>query len=982
MNAIDLEGYLLSKGLRVKRTGTQLYTTCVFCNEAPEKRGRLYLDDSSDESRGLYYCHLCNEKGNIHTLRKHFGDPPLDDEGSIRGDRSRRIFNEANDFYRASLTDDIRSYLRTVRGLTDETIQKFSFGWAPRGSSLAAHLKSLGFEWDEMLATGLVRTVEDNKVTDFFQDAITFPYLVAGSAVQIRGRKLMGDNKYLTPAGQPARLFNTDAVWGAKEVVVCEGEIDAMALTQVGYNAVAVPGAANWSDAWNGYFEDAQRVFVMYDPDEVGQKNTLKVLDALGAKAKNVVLPVPDGKSSKEVDPNWLIANEHWGYGEFRNVLDDSIWANSLLVSPRDAHKEWEDVQGVDGFKLGLEVFDDLIRPGLLPGQVMVPLAKAEPLTNEIPTPSGFRQMGDLNVGDAVFGSDGRRTTVTGVFPQGKKACFEVTFSDRSAVTVSGDHLWQVTDWGVPHQPATRVASVKEILKDGLRAKGRWRFQIPTTAPVRYRHKSLPVEPYTLGSIIANGSTLRRSVILSTPDHHVVDRISEHYECSTHHVNPGECGRYGIKGVIAKIRDLGLVMPSGKKFIPDIYLTASVDQRIALLQGLMDGDGSAERSKPHTVSYSTISPRLAQDVATLVTSLGGTAAINRADRSHEGKSIEFRVSIMLPSEVQPFHTPRKRGVKPEPRVHRRPRRSIISITPVGYRECQCIAVAASDSLYLTSRSHIVTHNTNSGKTMTLLNIFQRAAMVPTQQDAKMLFISLEQTRGDWFERARRIWNFYNLDCDPQDVNKKAIEFWEPRLRLVDKNRISPDEFCTILSEYEEQMGKKPDLVAVDYLGYWARAFPGRDRYTQVGDAVMELKAIAKEFRIPIIAPHQVNRSAEFGEEFSIDQARDSGAIEETADFVMSLWNPDSLKGKDEDNRTGTLNLMIGKSRHGGKGQKIKLQFGYMTLVVVPQEDEPFARRARNEISWSLDSRLNWTDAIRAHATGTTPKVVANLPGRK
>lgn len=981
MNAIDLEGYLLSKGLRVKRSGTQLYTTCVFCQEAPEKRGRLYLDDSSDETRGLYFCHLCTEKGNIHTLRKHFGDPPLDDERSVQGDRSRRIFNEANYFYKANLTDQVRSYLKTSRGLTDETIDTFGFGWANRGSELASHLKSLGFDWDEIIATGLAKVVDGNKVVDFFNDAITFPYMVAGSVVQIRGRRLAGDTKYLTPPGQPARLFNTDAVWGAQEVVICEGEFDAMALTQVGYHAVAVPGAANWSDSWNGYFEGANRVFVMYDPDDVGQKNCLKVLEALGPKTKNVVLPVPADRAPSEVDPNWLVANELWGYGEFRNVLDDAIWANSLLVSPRDAHKEWEEVQGVEGFKLGFEYFDNLIRPGLLPGQVMVPLAKAEPVTNEIPTPKGFRKMGDLQVGDNVFGSDGRPTKITGVFPQGRKQCYEITFSDRSTVTVSGDHLWQVTDWDVHHRPVERVVTTKDMLDEGLRATGRWRFQVPMTTPVQYRRKSLPVEPYTLGSIIANGSTLRRAVVLTTPDSHVLDRISEHYECSTHSVNPGECGRYGIKGVIAKIRSLGLEVPSRQKFIPDIYLTASVDQRVALLQGLMDGDGSAERTKPHSVSYSTTSEQLAQDVAALVTSLGGTAAVNRADRSREGKSVEYRVSIMLPADISPFHTPRKRDVKPVARVPRRPRRSIIAIERAGRVECQCIRVAAENSLYLTSRSHIVTHNTNSGKTMTLLNIFQRSTMVQNQQNAKILFVSLEQTRGDWFERARRIWNFYNLDCDPQDVNKAAIDYWEPRLRLVDKNRITPDEFCTLLGEYQEQMGSRPDLVAVDYLGYWARAFPGRDRYTQVGDAIMELKAIAKEFRIPIIAPHQVNRSAEFGEEFSIDQARDSGAIEETADFVASLWNPDSLKGTNEDNRTGTLNMMIGKSRHGGKGQKVKLQFGYMTLVVLPADD-PDARKARNEIGWSLDSRLNWTDAIRAHATGTSPKVVANLPGRR
>lgn len=633
MSTIDLEAYLTEKGAQVKRSGSQIHTHCMFCHEDSSGRGRLYFDDSSDETRGLYHCKLCDERGNIHTLRKHFGDPPLDDGRSQRVDVSRKILNAANQFYHQQLMPEHRSWLKTNRGLTDEIIDRFKFGSA-KADGLGAHLHALGYSLEDMTATGLVRA--DKK--DFLTNCVTIPYMVAGSTVQIRGKQVGA--KYLTPPGQPARMFNTDAVWGAAEVVITEGEFDAITLTQLGFNAVAVPGASSWQDAWTAYFEDATRVFIMYDPDEHGQKGRLKVEEALGGRAKNVVLPVPDGEAAKNVDANWLVAALHWGTQDFKNILEDSIWANSLLLSPRDAFAEWESVQGQDGFKLGFEILDNLLKPGLMPGQVMVPLAK----------------------------------------------------------------------------------------------------------------------------------------------------------------------------------------------------------------------------------------------------------------------------------------------------------------------------------------------TNSGKSIILLNFAQRATMI--QPDAKILLISLEQTRGDWFERVRRIWNFYNLECDPADVNRKSLEYWDDRIRLVDKNRVTPEEMATILVEYEEQMGQKPDLVMVDYLGYWARSFKARDRYEQVADAIMELKAIAKDFRIPIIAPHQVNRSAEFGEEFSIDQARDSGVIEETADFALSLWNADSLKGREDENRTGTLNLGIGKSRHGGKGQKVKLQFGYMTLTIMEHQDK-LAQMARREVDWVLDSRLDWRDAIAAHRTGSTPKVVTS-----
>lgn len=626
----DIESYLMSKGLRVRQAGpNNVNVPCFFHGEEVGKRGRLYISTGpSEDAVGLYHCKVCDVRGNLRTLQRHFGDQiDLVDDSNHN---QHRVLQEAAKFYKDNLHPKVREWLKNERHLLDETIDEVGFGWSPSEdrTALYRHLRSLKFDPKDILATGLC-VDRNGSIKDFFQGLVTIPYRVHGSVVQIRGKDMSG--KYVTPPGQKTRMFNTDVLLDREEVVVTEGEFDALVLTQMGFAAAASPGSNVWQDNWDDYFKESRLVYVVFDPDDAGKTGAHKIRERLGHKAKVVELPVPSGVDPKDVDPSNMVAGGAT-FDTFNDLFRDALMANSLLVTVDEAFEEWESVQGIDGLKLGFEELDTAIRPGLLPAQVVVVLAK----------------------------------------------------------------------------------------------------------------------------------------------------------------------------------------------------------------------------------------------------------------------------------------------------------------------------------------------TNTGKTIVLLNIFQRIAML--QPDAHILFVSLEQTRGDWFERARRIWNFYNLDTPRKQVNKLTLDFWRPRIEIVDKNRISEEELVACIREYEMRHGKKPDVVAVDYLGYWAAGFKGRDRYAMVTEAVMSLKSVAKSERVVVIAPHQVNRVAEFGQEFEVDQARDSGAVEETADFVFGLWNPDSMKGVALEDRSGVINLKIGKSRHGGKGNLVKLQFAPLTLTMVPIEDQRRMQLARDELKYVLQ-RDSWEHAIFRHRTG-------------
>ena len=619
-NQTDVLSYIQSKNIPYKQAGAcNINIACVFCNEDPQKRGRLYINvDPSQEVPGLFMCHLCGERGGLNKLRKHFGDSVKREDGQEDNFRQRNaILSAATEYYHANLgtREDVLRWLKTERGLTVESILKHEIGWAD--GKMVKFLTEKGFTVADIAKTGLC----DEKGRDFLFAHVTIPYHVQGNVVMIRGKDMGG--KYLTPPHQKARLFNTDATWNAEELVICEGEFDAIVLEQLEFNAVGVPGANTWQDSWTGYTEDARKVFVCMDNDTAGHAGAEKIARIVGPKARIVHMPEAEPGRPKN-DPTEWVVNQGHTRGDFELLMIRAKGGHLLTVD--DCFTEWEHMQGIEGIKFGLERLDQIMSPGLLPSQVMLVLAK----------------------------------------------------------------------------------------------------------------------------------------------------------------------------------------------------------------------------------------------------------------------------------------------------------------------------------------------TGSGKTILTLNLFHRMLML--NPELKILFVSLEQTRSEWFERARRIHRFYDLTATENDT----LNFYRNNLMLMDKNRITEEELVSCIEQYEFERGKKPDLIAVDYLGYWARSYKG-DAYERTSQAIMSMKAIAKDQQVAFFAPHQVSRMADFGDEPDLGASRDSGVVEETGDFVGAIWSPDQRRGRNAEERTGEVNFKLLKSRHGGTGTKIQLQFAPLSLAMVPYEDERVGR-AQEEREMALRGDT-FDQAIQRHLTG-------------
>lgn len=344
---------------------------------------------------------------------------------------------------------------------------------------------------------------------------------------------------------------------------------------------------------------------------------------------------------------------------------------------------------------------------------------KAQPLDAKLMTPSGWRQMGDIKIGDTVVGKDGEPTTVTGISPRKIEDCYSVTFSDGAKTECSGDHLWTIKGKGKAVKWATW--SLAKIVGQGY-GKGNSR-QIPMVDPVITQEVDLPIDPYVFGILLGDGHFAQKgSIRLSSADEEIIDAVR--LECENFGLSldkiPGDNCDYRLTAgrtfghewqgthnpISVIIRSLGLeYCRSHEKFVPDIYLNGSTGQRLALLEGLLDSDGWVNKN---TIHFSSSSKELALAVQYLVRSLGGWASFGI--RPFGEFKPRHEVGISMPLGLVPFRLTRKAELYSN-RSWARPR-TITDISYVGKKETQCIKVAAEDGLYVTD-DFIVTHNTTA-----------------------------------------------------------------------------------------------------------------------------------------------------------------------------------------------------------------------------------------------------------------------------
>jgi phage terminase large subunit-like protein len=366
---------------------------------------------------------------------------------------------------------------------------------------------------------------------------------------------------------------------------------------------------------------------------------------------------------------------------------------------------------------------------------------KAVSTDTEVATPGGWVRMGEIQEGDLVFGQDGKPSKVTYCSPVFDKPMYRVTFEDGAVIKASADHLWTVqtkesrktsryeltgaNPWSVNqryHANGGWYETTTEEMAAGYfreRPDGKgteYKYRVPMAEPVEYPAKVLPLDPYTLGVWLGDGGKGTTSIACSNDD---LAETIKNLEAEGHATKV----RYPKNR--APLIDID-VTPRGKpnptrdalkvlgifreKKIPAAYMFAAADQRLALLQGLMDTDGFC--SKAGQCEFAQKDERLTDQVRELLASLGiKSTKAKKKIRCNGKECAAFSVKFYTDKKRPCFRMSRKLERLKNELSPRMRAKSITKIERIPNEPSRCIMIDNQSHLYLVGREYTATHNT-------------------------------------------------------------------------------------------------------------------------------------------------------------------------------------------------------------------------------------------------------------------------------
>lgn len=461
---------------------------------------------------------------------------------------------------------------------------------------------------------------------------------------------------------------------------------------------------------------------------------------------------------------------------------------------------------------------------------------KAQPLDTPILTPKGFIPMRDVKIGTEVIGEDGKPYKVNGIYPQGMKEVYKITFKDGTSSLCCKEHLWKVrTTYEKRLGKDFKVLSLTEILELPLKSGRAFNLSVPVNKPVQFNlNENLIIPPYVLGLLIGDGclkgidNPKQSNCYFSTVETDIINKLNNEIKSfGTFYKNTNTQCQYiftsnsKLKGDIKygtffnEIRDLKLNVGSNEKFIPKKYLYSSVDNRRELLKGLFDTDGCVRPNGSYVFNTSSI--QLAEDFMWLCRSLGYRPLLSVRDRvgeiyseKYERKSKEYSITIPTQDIIftsEKHHTRYSNSIQNRNRKYSYEDLPIISIEKVSEEECQCISVDSKDHTYLCD-DFIVTHNTVVGlylagylKQKTLVIVHKDDLVSGWKNDSKVVY-------GEDFKTGL-------IKAKKRDVGEQVtIATIQTLNRLSDEElyNLSLEFGCVIVDEVHHASSPQYDLV--------------------------------------------------------------------------------------------------------------------------------------------------------------------------
>lgn len=436
-------------------------------------------------------------------------------------------------------------------------------------------------------------------------------------------------------------------------------------------------------------------------------------------------------------------------------------------------------------------------------------LGKACDNNTQIPTPNGrFIKLGKIKPGQLIIGRDGRPVQVEQVFHHTNKTAYQVTLRDGRQFICCDEHLVPYVSNSathpILHKPlGAMLDDYAKVYKDGKR---KYKYRIPICDAVEYPAREHLISPYAMGILLGACCLTENTLTLLSTDEHVIRRFIEETGLDENCMKTSKRG-FGrsftrnkiankIRAELAHFNLRGLSSP--QKFIPHYYLIDSIENRKALLAGLLDTDGFLSFSRPNGTgvmnqSFTTMSPRLFRDVQTLCHSLGyGVHAATYYKSDQPDKIRCMQIDIYTDEMLITSPTKLAKRTTAYFDTNRDMYVPIINIKQVENRDMTCLTVNSTDSLFLIN-DYIVTHNTRI--TLSALHDLNPTGHV-------LVIAPINIARSTWIDEIKK-WNM--------PLRYKSLIVNEKGKKLSRKKRL--ERYAEVLNEPPTVYFINRDLVA-------------------------------------------------------------------------------------------------------------------------------------------------------------------------
>lgn len=618
----------------------------------------------------------------------------------------------------------------------------------------------------------------------------------------------------------------------------------------------------------------------------------------------------------------------------------------------------------------------DYVTNGLQPAEMLIvggetSAGKMLPLDTNLATPNGFVQMKDIHAGSIIIGRDGKPYKAVAESEIVTSTGWKFIFSDGTEIISHPNHEWLTFDrkeQTALHKSTDSVGTIRttQQIVDTVKTKnGRNNHAIPICKPLDLPAKNLLIDPYVLGAWLGGGS--KNNGTITSIDEEIINSIKNNYRIkriSTKIYKDGTASKvvtYHFSSLKVQLKDIEVL---NNKHIPDEYLWSSKEQRLALLQGLMDTNGYA--SKTGNVDFVNTNKKIIDGIKFLINSLGEACTVIEGEAKLYGRVTGPKWTVRFSPSFEVFRLFRKiqRQSLALKKIGRKDKfRYIVKAEPTSAVPMKCIQVDSPDHLYLCGDQLLPTHNSMFLNNIALQMWMQKntISIDPSQYagGCNILYFSLEMPYKACFKRTlSRLADIPMYGLRDSRLTKAETESLNLASRFIRKFSEKGPKFEIVdiprgvnVAQIEERYleakqkfdPRYPIVVFIDYLGLMEDDSVDGDDWLKLGKIAGKVHEFGRSYDVPICSAVQLNRptkskTAEPGENIGVHRIGRSSLIMHHANIGIQIETR-----KDEWLRDTFLYHII-KNRDGELGKhEISKKFANAAIFdvpyVAPERDE-------------------------------------------